>query len=134
MKPTTFESRILSVHINHPFQETYDFLSIPENFPQWAIGLGAFTGKTGDQWLVDSPGGPVKVRFTGQNSFGILDHYVTTASGTEIYVPMRVISNGTGSEVTMAQFRLPDMSDEQYAEDTRLMEKDLATLKNLLEA
>lgn len=134
MEPTTFESRILSVRINRPFHDVYDFLSIPENFPKWAIGLGTLTGKTGDEWIAESPAGSVKVRFTGQNSFGILDHYVMTESGTEIYVPMRAISNGTGSEVTLVLFRLPDTPDEQYAEDARLMEKDLATLKHLLEA
>src|SRR5262249_23249129 len=121
MEPTTFESRILSVRINRPFQDVYDFLSIPENFSKWAVGLGTLTGKTGDEWIVESPAGPVRVRFTGQNSFGILDHYVMTESGTEIYVPMRAIRNGTGSEVTLMLFRLPDMSDEQYAEDARLM-------------
>lgn len=134
MEPATVESRILSVRINRPFHDVYDFLSIPENFSKWAAGLGTLTRKTGDEWIVESPAGPVRVRFTGQNSFGILDHYVMTESGTEIYVPMRAISNGRGSEVTLMLFRLPDMSDEQYAEDARLMEKDLATLKQLLEA
>lgn len=47
---------------------------------------------------------------------------------------MRVMANGTGSEVTLVLFRLPDMSDERYAEDASLMEQDLATLKKLLEA
>jgi hypothetical protein len=134
MELTTFESRILSVRINRPFHEVYGFLSIPENFSKWAQGIGTLTGKTGDTWIVASPAGPVKVRFTGQNRFGFLDHYVITESGPEVYVPMRVIANGTGSEVTLVLFRLPDMSDERYAEDARLMEKDLAALKNLLEA
>ena len=132
MESTTVESRVLSVRINCPFQDVYAFLVIPENFPKWAKGLGTLTGKTAEEWIIGS--GPETVRFTGQNRFGILDHYVTTASGTEIYVPMRVVANGTGSEVTLMQFRFPDMPDEQYTEDTRLMEQDLATLKHLLEA
>jgi hypothetical protein len=135
MEPTTVASRTLNIRINRPYQDVYDFLVIPENFPKWALGLGALTETAGDnEWLVASPGGPARVRFTEQNRFGVLDHYVMPESGVEVYVPMRVIANGAGSEVSLVLFRAPDMSDEQYAEDAGLMEKDLATLKQLLEA
>jgi hypothetical protein len=46
---------------------------------------------------------------------------------------MRVLANGSGSEVLFTLFRLPDMSDEQYAEDMQLVEHDLRALKDLLE-
>jgi hypothetical protein len=136
-EPTTVASRTLSVRINRPCQDVYAFLAIPENFPKWALGLGTLMEKTGDdEWMVASPGGPVRVRFTAQNRFGVLDHYVMpeSGSGAEVYVPMRVIANEAGSEVSLVLFRSRDMSDEQYAEDARLMEQDLATLKRLLEA
>jgi hypothetical protein len=35
--------------------------------------------------------------------------------------------------VIFALFQLPGMSDEKYAEDARLVERDLQTLKQLLE-
>lgn len=76
----------------------------------------------------------MKVRFTERNSFGVLDHYVITGPGLEIYIPMRVISNGTGSEVIFTLFRLSDMSDEKFAEDAEWVKRDLNALKNLLEA
>ncbi|KAF0221022.1 MAG: hypothetical protein FD174_735 [Geobacteraceae bacterium] len=62
-----------------------------------------------------------------------LYHYVTTAQEVEVYVPLRVISNGSGSEVLLTLFRLPEMSEEQYAEDLKLVEQDLRTLKDILE-
>jgi hypothetical protein len=62
-----------------------------------------------------------------------MDHYVTTTSGVEVYVPMRVLANGSGSEVVFTLFRLPDMSDEKYAEDMQLVERDLRGLKDILE-
>jgi hypothetical protein len=58
---------------------------------------------------------------------------VTTTSGVEVYVPMRVLANGSGSEVVFTLFRLPDMSDEKYAEDMQLVERDLRGLKDILE-
>jgi hypothetical protein len=75
----------------------------------------------------------MKFRFAEKNNFGVLDHYLTTASGINVYVPMRVLANGTGSEVVFTLYRLPDMTDEKYAEDMKMVEQDLQTLKGLLE-
>ena len=78
--------------------------------------------------------GPAKVRFTERNAHGVLDHYVLLPDGTEIYVPMRVIANGTGSEVLFTLFRLPGMDDEKLAADAAWVLRDLHALRNLLEA
>jgi hypothetical protein len=131
---TTFESRTISIRINRPADVVYDFTSVPQNFLTWASGLGKSLTKTDGGWIAETPQGQMKVRFTERNRFGVLDHYVTLESGLEIYIPMRVISNGTGSEVLFTLFRLPDMSDEKFAEDAEWVKRDLDALKNLLEA
>ena len=112
----------------------YDFMSVPENFPKWASGLGKSLTISDGEWTVETPQGPMKVRFTVRNSFGVLDHYIIPESGLEIYIPMRVISNGTGSELIFTLFRLSDMSDEKFAEDIEWVKRDLNALKDLLEA
>ena len=130
---TMLLSTNLSVSIGcHP-GKVYEFVSNPENLPKWAKGLGKSVTKHGPDWIVDTPEGSMKVRFADKNKFGVLDHYVTTASGVEVYVPMRVAINGSGSEVILTLFRLPDMSGEKYAEDMKLVERDLRTLKDILE-
>jgi hypothetical protein len=129
----TFESRTISIRINRPADVVYDFTSVPQNFLTWASGLGKSLTKTDDRWLAETPQGPMKVRFTERNRFGVLDHYVILESGLEIYIPMRVISNGSGSEVLFTLFRLPDMSDEKFTEDAEWVKRDLDALKNLLE-
>lgn len=130
---TMFASRTLSVSIGCPPSKVYEFVSNPENLPKWAKGLGKSVRKADGDWLVDTPQGPVKVRFARKNELGVLDHYVTTAQGAEVYVPLRVIANGFGSEVLFTLFRSPEMSEEQYAEDQMLVEQDLRTLKDILE-
>lgn len=130
----TFESRTISIRINRPADMVYEFMSAPENLPRWASGLGKSLTKTDGEWIAETPQGPLKVRFTERNSFGVLDHYVTPELGLEIYIPMRVISNGTGSEVLFTLFRLPEISDDKFAEDAEWVKRDLNVLKNLLEA
>ena len=46
---------------------------------------------------------------------------------------MRVVSNGKRSEVFLTIFRQPKMTEKQFAEDIYLVEKDLKTLKNIME-
>lgn len=129
----TAESRTVSVRINRPFHVVYDFLAVPENWNSWAAGLGKSIRRAKEGWVADSSGGPLKVRFTPRNSFGIVDHYVKRASGAEIYVPMRVIANGGGSELLFTLFREPGMSDERFAGDLEFVRKDLNVLKSVLE-
>ena len=47
--------------------------------------------------------------------------------------PMRVLPNGDGSEFVFTLFRRPGMSPAEFAEDRTAVERDLRTLKGLLE-
>jgi len=68
-----------------------------------------------------------------RNNFGILDHHVKLITGIEVYVPMRVVKNGNGSEVMLTVFQTPEMTDERYAEDIKTVENDLNYLKTIIE-
>ncbi len=129
-----YSSRNLNISINRNVKDVYNFIAVPENFPRWASGLGKSLKQVNGEWIAAGPDGPVKVRFTERNEFGVLDHWVSTEPGLEIYIPMRVISNGSGSELIFTLFRLPEMSDEKFAADAEWVTRDLNTLKNLLEA
>jgi hypothetical protein len=49
--------------------------------------------------------------------FGILDHYVKTSFGVDVFVPMRIVQNGNGSKVIFTVFQTTDMSEEKFAEE-----------------
>lgn len=127
-------SRNLSISINRNANDVYDFVSVPENFRLWASGLGKSLNKVDGVWIAETQQGPVRIRFSERNGFGILDHWVSPEPGLEIYIPMRVIANGSGSELVFTLFRLPGMSDQRFAADAEWVLRDLAALKNLLEA
>ena len=95
------------------------------------LGLGV--KRAGEHWEVITEQGTVGLRFTSHNEYGVLDHTVVLADGTEVYVPMRVMPNGQGSEVMLGLFRQPEMNDAEFDRDAGLMQKDLLTLKGLLE-
>lgn len=78
--------------------------------------------------------GRVTVTFTGHNDFGVLDHTVTLPSGEKVYNPLRVIPDGDVSEVVFTLRRRPEMSDEEFAQDTAAVQADLGSLKRVIEA
>jgi len=130
----TVAARTLTVSIDCPADQVYGFVSNPENLPGWATAFCRSIMRSDSGWIVEMPQGEVTVRFVPRNTMGVLDHFVALAPGVEIYVPMRVVANGAGSEVLFTLFRLPGMTDEEFAEDAGMVERDLGTLKRVMEA
>lgn len=129
----TVESRVIAVRIDRPFDHVYGFLVDPANWNQWAFGLGKNIRRSGNGWIADSDGGVSRVEFTPRNRFGVVDHTVIRSSGQRVYVPMRLIANGTGCELLFTLFREPNASDAQFASDSAFVERDLEGLKKILE-
>jgi len=73
------------------------------------------------------------VRFAPLNNFRVAEHFVWPAPGVEIYVPLRVPANSSGSEVVFTLFRSPRMSPGKFHADSALVESDLQMLKAVLE-
>jgi hypothetical protein len=129
----TFMAKQISISINRSAAQVYEFTSNPENLPKWAAGLSGSIKKVDEDWIAEAPMGTVKVKFAEKNQFGVLDHDVTLPSGVKVYNPMRVFPNNHGSELVFTLYRRPDVSDQEFAEDAKSVEKDLAKLKTLLE-
>jgi hypothetical protein len=68
-----------------------------------------------------------------RNQFGVLDHDVTVPTGETVHNPIRVIPNGDGSEIVFTLFRRAGVTAAEFDRDVRAVEKDLRTLKRLLE-
>ena len=130
----TLQVRHVSVSILRRAEDVYAFASKPENLPVWAAGLGRSLTRVHDEWIADGPLGRVRVRFTPENDLGVLDHDVELPAGVVVHNPIRVVPNGEGSEVTFTLFRQPGVSDQEYEKDTAAVERDLRTLRTVLES
>jgi hypothetical protein len=126
--------RKLSIAIDRSAAEAYEFLSVPQNFPKWASGLGKSLRRVGAEWIAETPEGPARVSFSEPNSFGVLDHSVALPQGGSVYVPLRVLPCGRGCELELTLIRRAGVSDEQFAADAAWVLRDLQAAKRLLEA
>lgn len=128
------EARTFSVSIQRPADVVYGYASEIDNLPRWASAFGAHVEKTSDTTaIVALPEGRATIEFAPLNPFGVLDHWVTSADGVRNAVAMRVIPNGDGALVLFTLFRAEAMSAERFIEDCDWVERDLATLKEVLE-
>jgi hypothetical protein len=126
-------AQTLSVSINKPFDEVYEFAHQPANFALWAEGLGEdLRAGMGGIWLAETANGPAEIQFTPRNDQGVLDHTLRLRTG-RIYVPLRVVKNGDGCEVMLTVFRPDQISDAQFHSDLDAVARDLNRLKGLLE-
>lgn len=128
----THPARHIAVSLECPAEKAYAYASNPANLPQWASGLGSVQEIDG-KWVSDMDIGRVTISFAPRNDHGILDHDVTLPSGETFHNPMRVFRNGDGCEVVFTLFRLPGVDDEAYEKDAAMIEKDLRSLKAVLE-
>ena len=134
MAAMSAESRHVSERISRPAAEVYEYVVDPANIPNLAQGLGASVENVDGRWFVETGSGRVEVAFAERNEFGVLDHDVTLPSGEVVSTPLRVVPDGSGSEVVFTVRRQPEMSDEDFARDAGLVQADLTRLKRILEA
>jgi hypothetical protein len=127
------KTETVSVSIRRRPADVYAYLAAIENFPQWSA-FARSVRPDGEDWLFETPDGNVRIRFAPRNEFGVLDHHVTVNPDLTVYVPMRVVANGTEwSEVLFTIFRLPGMSDQEFDDDVGRVLADLRSLKRVLE-
>lgn len=128
------KAKTLSVSIAVPPTVVYAFAADPANLSAWVPSFCRSVSFTDGRWLVQSPAGPAEFAFVEANPYGVLDHTITFDSGLQLTNPMRVVPNGEGSELLFTLIQHPGMSDQQFQQDAAEVQRDLETLRRLLES
>ena len=130
---TVYRAEAIHVSILVPAQEVYDFLIDVNNWKTWAPWVRAVNSHAGRDWTLETDTGPMQLRFGEPNALGVLDHTVTLASGVRIYNAMRVVANGSGSELVMVVYQTPPATAEQFAQDVQAVRDDFGRIKQVVE-
>ncbi len=127
-------SHTLSVSIACTPEEVARYVADPRHLPQWAGGFCKSVRPDGDHWRIQTDQGEFGLRFQADLQQGILDHVVEIADDVQVYVPLRVVPNGEGSEVLFTLFRLPAMTEERWQNDLAMVRADLERLQKVMES
>lgn len=130
------KSKVIVLHINRPYQEVYDFLVEPLNFLQWAANVGSEMKPLGGrEYQVEVSTGPMAIRFSEPNKYGVLDYVGRKPDAKEgVITQVRLYPNGEGSDLAYTMWQRPNVSDEQFVSDEVWLRSDLERLKTLLES
>jgi hypothetical protein len=115
-------------------QEVIAFLSDMNDWKTWAPWIRSVRRSSARDWTLDTEAGVMEVHFVEPNSLGVLDHDVTLASGVTVHNSMRVLANGSGSELVMVLIQQPAMSAAEFERDVQAVRDDLARIKQVAEA
>jgi hypothetical protein len=130
-----FRSETISISINCPWREAYEFLLEPLNLPTWSSTLGpSMVHVSGSDWASETPTGKLIFRFPPRNEFGVLDHAVFFEGEEPMTYPMRVFANGDGADLIYTLFQRAGMDDDVFRSEAEWIRADFLALKSLLES
>jgi hypothetical protein len=127
-------AEVIHLSILAPPRQVIAFLVDVHNWMTWAPWIRSVSRSSARGWIFDTDAGPMNVRFVEQNTVGVLDHEVTLPSGVSVLNSMRVLANGSGSELMMVVFQSPATSTEEFERDVQAVRDDLTRIKKLSEA
>lgn len=131
----TVRSITKTVRIACDPRAAFDFLADLGNWPRWAVVNVKSTRRSDDPdwWDMATPRGAARLRIRPDASHGILDHDFVDPEASWT-VPARVIANGSGAEFMITFFQPPGFTDAFFDKQIKLVDTELAKLKELLEA
>lgn len=129
------KARTLTVLIDRPIDDVYDFLTDPTNLGRWTLAVEGQPQAGGGPmaWSYVGPGGPVLVRFSQPNPYHVLDY--SMQSGVHVWQSssMRLIRNGNGCVLVHTSVQQKLVSDAAFESEAAWLEADLLVLKTLME-
>ena len=129
-------SHTIVVRIEVPYERAHAYLSDPRNYADWAaVEPETYRQLENGDWAAQVRfGGVLHIRFSMANEDGILDHAVFRPGEELLWMPMRAVRDGDGTELSFTFIQRPDMSEAAFQEAIGSITTDLGLLKSVLEA
>jgi hypothetical protein len=123
-----------TITIDAPPADVLAFLGDGANLPRWAPNFAGAVRPDGDRWIVENPGGELRVRLAVDADLGTFDLFFTPADGRERSIFGRVLPNAGGAEFLFTLFHSDSRSEEDVARANAEVGEELRRLKAFCEA
>jgi hypothetical protein len=129
---TETKPHFLSVRIDRDADAVYQFITDPTKVSLWAHGLRSSAWQPHQTGMGQSSIGSIELCFAQQNDLGIRDVAITTPDGQIVECPMRVVGDGSGSEVVFT-LHPATYSADKMEQLGALIAADLNRLRHAIE-
>ncbi|MER7455820.1 SRPBCC family protein [Micromonospora sp. NPDC126480] len=129
----TERSDSYSVSISAPVDFVWATLANVAGWPRFSPFALEVRPMSADTFVVASPTGDVQLTSHFHEELRLLDHTVTLADGTEVFIPYRVAPNHRGSELIMTNVKSPADSAAEYEKQLGWMRTELENAKTYVE-
>ena len=121
-----------SISIAAPPDTVLKLLSNPRRLPDWAPAFAVAVEPAGQDWLVDSGAGQLRLRVRASPEHGTVD--LLRPNDPSRGARMRVLSNEDGSEFVFTLIFPAGADDKSIARQMTTVEAELRTVRDLCEA
>lgn len=123
-----------STLIEAPAERVFEYVSVPENQPEWAVNFVHSTQPLGNgRYVMQTPVGELTYRIEADPGRGTVDWVFETPQGESVF-PTRVVRHPAGSVFTFTILRQPGTPDEAWEGGKHGLDEELAVLKRNLES
>jgi hypothetical protein len=112
--------------------ELFGFLINPANMAKWATGICSGVRQVGDEWLVETMMGDVKLKLVIDKELGVIDYHLLPPVPIQIALYCRVLKNGSGSEFIVSYFQIPLLPN--FEKQKQMITKAINKLKEIVES
>ena len=126
-------AEVVSLSIDRPLEEVYEFLLVPENFARWAfVGDAEMRNLGGNDWSAETSVGRRILHFASRNAYFVLTHTARPPGEAPHTIPMRLMRNGEGTQLTYV-FLQYEGQEAEWRSRIEWVTADLGALKSYLE-
>ena len=123
-----------TIDIKAPTDKVWDYVNDLSKWAEWAIHnvINVKKGENGI-WLMEGPRGISKVKMHSDKATGVLDHDFIDPGEGHWKVPCRVVAGSDGSHLMITFTKPTQMPDEAFEMGMKMLDEELAKLKEMME-
>ncbi len=123
----TAQTRSISIAASP--RAVFDVVSDPQALPRWAPGFARAVRVEGDEWIVETEQGEIRVTVRTSPDHGTFD--LLTGENQGVFT--RVLPNGEGSEYQFTMLFPADVPEDAVAAQMTVVEGELEAVRALCE-
>ncbi|MFA5975121.1 MAG: RNA-binding protein [Elusimicrobiota bacterium] len=125
----TLRSKTLTASLPHDVQALFAKIADPDSLPQWHPNACRSIRRENGQILAESPRGPMGIRLIRDDRALLVDLIMCLSEGIEFTTSIRLLQNGSGSEIIMTMIQPQGLSDSTFNEQVHWAENALRGLR-----